>query len=207
MDMPNASACASIARTFAKRPRGWRAPHRSNEADAARNARVCARGCASNAPPSARSTTTSIAGCARKCAANAPRIAARRRELELSRTGTRRHRLRGCRWSGAGYSRRRCFAAAACATFLTIMSRFSRDRWSMNRTPLRWSISCCRQTDIRPSNSSSRACRFVEPAGADAVGAVDLGILVGDRQAAFVIGLRASDVLEDFGVDEDVRAA
>ena len=34
----------------------------------------------------------------------------------------------------------------------------------------------------------------VEPAGADAIGAVDLGILVGDRQAAFLIGNVTSDV-------------
>src|SRR5690606_34701950 len=39
--------------------------------------------------------------------------------------------------------------AASLAAFLTLAtarSRFSRDRWSMNSTPFRWSISCWMQT-------------------------------------------------------------
>src|SRR3989344_5163717 len=39
--------------------------------------------------------------------------------------------------------------AASLAAFLTLAtarSRFSRDRWSMNSTPSRWSISCWMQT-------------------------------------------------------------
>ena len=52
------------------------------------------------------------------------------------------------------------------------MSRFRRDRWSMNSTPSRWSISCWRQTASRPSISSSCGLALdVEPARADAVGA------------------------------------
>ena len=39
---------------------------------------------------------------------------------------------------------------AALANFLTTRSRLSLEMWSMNRTPLRWSISCCRQVARRP---------------------------------------------------------
>src|SRR5690606_21586896 len=43
------------------------------------------------------------------------------------------------------------------ASFLNLritMSRFSFGRWSMNRTPFRWSISCCRQVARTPSAST-----------------------------------------------------
>ena len=46
---------------------------------------------------------------------------------------------------------------------------------------------------------------LVEPAGADAVGALDLGILVGDRQAALGVGHFLVRVREDLGVDEHPR--
>ena len=116
----------------------------------------------------------------------------------------RRGEHHAARPKGSRLSRGPC---CALTSFLTIMSRFSRDRWSMNRTPSRWSISCWRQTDISPSNSPSCCLpSLVEPAGADDVGALDLGILVGDRQAALVVGLARVGAVQDFGVDEDVRA-
>ena len=46
----------------------------------------------------------------------------------------------------------------------------------------------------------------VEPAGADRVRPVDLGILVGDRQAALIVGARLGGA-QDLGVDEDQRVA
>src|SRR4029079_7649093 len=44
---------------------------------------------------------------------------------------------------------------ASFLNFLTTMSRLSFEMWSMNSTPLRWSISCCRQVAISPSASIS----------------------------------------------------
>ena len=44
---------------------------------------------------------------------------------------------------------------ASFLNFLTTMSRFSLEMWSMNSTPFRWSISCCRQVASRPSASIS----------------------------------------------------
>ena len=43
---------------------------------------------------------------------------------------------------------------ASLRTRATARSRFSRERWSMKRTPLRWSISCWMQTAKRPWASS-----------------------------------------------------
>src|SRR5258705_2939219 len=52
----------------------------------------------------------------------------------------------------AAFNSLRCLAS-----FLRIISRLSRDRWSMNRIPSRWSISCCRQVASSPVISSSWA--------------------------------------------------
>ena len=46
---------------------------------------------------------------------------------------------------------------------------------------------------------------LVLPAGADPIRAHDLGILLGDRQAAFGVGHLAVRVPQDFGVDEHPR--
>ena len=49
---------------------------------------------------------------------------------------------------------------AARRAFLTLLiarSRFRRDRWSMNSTPFKWSISCWMQTANRSCASSSTA--------------------------------------------------
>ena len=46
---------------------------------------------------------------------------------------------------------------------------------------------------------------LVEPAGADMVGPQHLGILVGDRQAAFGVGHFLVRMGQDFGVDEHPR--
>src|SRR6476646_11344396 len=43
------------------------------------------------------------------------------------------------------------------ASFFSTMSRFRRERWSMNTTPFRWSISCWTQTASRPPISASWA--------------------------------------------------
>ena len=45
----------------------------------------------------------------------------------------------------------------------------------------------------------------IEPAGADAVGAKHLGIMIGHRQAAFRIGHGDVGAFEDLGIDEDAR--
>ena len=45
----------------------------------------------------------------------------------------------------------------AFCSFLSIICRFRRDRWSMNSTPSRWSISCWMQVARSPSQSISRS--------------------------------------------------
>ena len=48
------------------------------------------------------------------------------------------------------------FCRCSFASRRRIMFRFSAERWSTNRTPSRWSISCCRQAASRLSPSISR---------------------------------------------------
>jgi len=46
---------------------------------------------------------------------------------------------------------------------------------------------------------------LIEPAGADAVGAIDVGILVGHRQAALTVGHFVVGLGQYLGIDEDAR--
>ena len=50
----------------------------------------------------------------------------------------------------------RCWDFRSLANLRRIILRLSVDRWSTNKTPSRWSISCCRQAESRPSPSISR---------------------------------------------------
>ena len=50
----------------------------------------------------------------------------------------------------------RCWDFRSLANLRRIMLRLSVERWSTNKTPSRWSISCCRQAESRPSPSISR---------------------------------------------------
>ena len=89
-----------------------------------------------------------------------------------------------------------------------IMLRFSADRWSTNRTPSRWSISCCRQAASRPSPSISRfRAGFVEIAHFYAGGPGDVGVLAGEGQAALFPHRQFVAGCDDFRVDQDVVAA
>src|SRR4029077_18646067 len=55
-----------------------------------------------------------------------------------------------CAYSASSVSR-----FAALANFLITRERLSLEMWSMKSTPLRWSISCCRQVANRPFASTS----------------------------------------------------
>src|SRR3546814_8611023 len=52
-----------------------------------------------------------------------------------------------------------------------------------------------------------RLALFVEPTGADVVGAVDFGILIGDRETALAVGLESVGGPDNLRIDEDAGIA
>ena len=140
MDMtPVHSHSASTAPTCAKRPPGWGSagPGRTSEV-LTRNARILR--------PRLRRLRDGVRE-ARSRALQAVRADLPRMRRGLPRSGAASVT---CNSSGNDGLSRVGSSLRALASFLRTMSRFSRDRWSMNSTPSRWSISCWRQTASRP---------------------------------------------------------
>ena len=95
---------------------------------------------------------------------------------------------------------------AALANFLMTRSRLSLEMWSMNRTPLRWSISCCRQVASRPARLDlARLAVEVEIFDLHLRRPLDLLVIFRDRQAALLVGRLLFRRPGDLRIDEDLR--
>ncbi len=95
-------------------------------------------------------------------AAGRPRRLAIHRSDRMPRLDQRPQRRDGeIRAAHEGQAHRRAyfpsfFCRCSLASRRMMMLRFSAERRSTNRMPSRWSISCCRQADSKPSASTSR---------------------------------------------------
>ena len=95
---------------------------------------------------------------------------------------------------------------AALVNFLITRSRLSLEMWSMNSTPLRWSISCCSTVASSPFASTSCALpsRSVK-LHLHLRGPLDLLVVFRDRQAAFLVGALLLRGPDDLRIDEHLR--
>lgn len=66
------------------------------------------------------------------------------------RLGPRKPRLRSARSDRSGHAFSLSLILACLMNFFVTRSRLSLEIWSMNKTPLRWSISCWRAVDSKP---------------------------------------------------------
>ena len=97
---------------------------------------------------------------------------------------------------------------AALVNFLMTRSRLSLEMWSMNSTPLRWSISCCRQVASSPLASTSCWLAVeIEVADLHLGGPLDLLVVFRDRQAALLVGGLLLGRPDDLRIDDHLRLA
>ena len=72
----------------------------------------------------------------------------------------------------------------------------------MKSLPLKWSISCCTQVAQRPSKVLAAArSRRGRSSAHHGLGARDLGILLGNRKAAFLVDIRSSELATISGLN------